>query len=421
MNECFLNIDSNSDFSINNLPYGVFSHKSSKKKIGVAIGEWVLDLSELENQKILQSNFFQFETLNHFIKSGSANWHNIRLEIKKILSVGSILETNPQLRDSVLIPQSKCIMHLPVSIPNYTDFYSSREHATNVGMMFRDPANALLPNWLHVPVGYHGRASSVVISGTNIKRPCGQTKSDEAKLPSFGPSKLLDFELEMGCILGKENELGSPIPIEKAHEYIFGMVLVNDWSARDIQKWEYVPLGPFLAKNFATSISPWIVPLEALIPFRVSGPIQDPNPLPYLKQNDPWAFDINLSASIMTSGQNECFDISHTNYKYMYWDICQQITHHASNGCNLQIGDLLASGTISGEAPDSYGSLLELTWKGTKPLSLPNGELRKFLQDGDSLKISGFCKNDSFKIGFGEVVGQILPAEINKNYLIENS
>jgi len=299
---------------------------------------------------------------------------------------------------------------MPVTIGDYTDFYSSKEHATNVGIMFRGKENALMPNWLHLPVAYHGRASSVVLSGTDIIRPKGQTKADDAEMPSFGPTKLLDFELEMGFFIGTGNKLGVPIPADKADEHIFGMVMVNDWSARDIQKWEYVPLGPFLAKNFATSISPWIVTLEALEPFKTKKVIQDPEPLPYLRSKGDWAYDIKLDVSIKTEKLKAPFIISKSNYRYMYWDICQQLAHHTVNGCNMRTGDMLASGTISGPDKSSYGSLLEITWRGTEPLKLPDNEERKFLLDGDELTITGWCQGEGYRVGFGEVKGKIIPA-----------
>jgi fumarylacetoacetase len=302
-------------------------------------------------------------------------------------------------------------MHMPAQIGDYTDFYSSREHATNVGTMFRDPDNALLPNWLHLPVGYHGRASSIILSGTNIHRPQGQTVQEDSTTPAFNASRLLDFELEMGFFIGPGNELGHPIPISQATDHIFGMVLVNDWSARDIQKWEYVPLGPFLAKNFATTISPWVVTLDALDPFRIPNPPQDdPTPLPYLQDKENHAYDIQLEVKIQSQEMNEAFVISKSNLKHMYWNICQQLAHHSITGCNMRPGDLLASGTISGSTPDSYGSMLELSWRGTKPIPLPDGTERKFLQDGDTLTLTGYCQGEGFRVGFGECVGTILPA-----------
>jgi fumarylacetoacetase len=420
MKQSFVNVSPDSPFPIQNLPYGVFSYATRSAHIGVAIGEYVLDLSLLQQKGLLASDYFQAGRLNPFIKAGAAEWRRVRQVLQELLDhANPRLRDDRALRDEALIPRDKVCMHLPVEIGDYTDFYSSKEHASNVGSMFRDPSNPLLPNWLHVPIAYHGRASSVVVSGTDIRRPCGQTKHESKTLPSFGPCRLMDFELEVGCIIGKENKLGEPIPIEQAHEYIFGMVLVNDWSARDIQTWEYVPLGPFLAKNFATSISPWIVTMDALNEFRVPGPQQDPEPLPYLRGAGNWSFNIELEVGLKTPTMVEPAPIVQGNFRSMYWNVCQQLTHHTSNGCNVRIGDLFASGTISGADPHSYGSLLELTWRGTKPIKLPSGEERTFLRDGDSISISGFGRGDGYTIGFGEVVGTVLPAVIDERLIVE--
>jgi fumarylacetoacetase len=320
------------------------------------------------------------------------------------------LRDDAALREQALLPMSEAVMQLPADIGDYTDFYSSREHATNVGTMLRGADNALMPNWLHLPVAYHGRASSIVVSGTDVRRPCGQSKPDKDDAPLFGPSRSLDFELEMAVFVGPGNELGTPIPIGQADEQLFGMVLLNDWSARDIQAWEYVPLGPFLAKNFATTISPWVVTLEALEPFRTAGPVQNPTSLPYLQTSGPGAYDIQLEVLLQSEKMDRPARISHSNFKYLYWSMAQQLAHHTVNGCNLRPGDLLASGTISGPTPDSYGSLLELTWRGSKPLTLPNGDTRTFLQDGDRLTLTGWCQGDGYRVGFGEATGRILPA-----------
>jgi len=420
MKHSFISVAPDSPFPIQNLPYGAFRHHTSEVHVGVAIGDYVLDLTMLQRKGLIPGDFFQSETLNLFIRSGRTTWQKVRSLVQELLDAANpTLRDAQALRQEVLIPRTEVSMVLPVAIGDYTDFYSSREHATNVGSMFRDPTNALLPNWLHVPVAYHGRASSVVISGTNIRRPCGQTKTESKTLPSFGPCRLMDFELELGIIIGQENPLGEPIPIEKAHEYVFGMVLVNDWSARDIQTWEYVPLGPFLAKNLGTSISPWIVPFEALQEFRVPGPRQDPEPLPYLQCSGDWALNIELEVSLRTPSMTTDAPIVRGNFRTMYWNLCQQIAHHASNGCNLKIGDLLASGTISGSAPDSYGSLLELTWKGTKPLKLPSGEERSFLLDGDTVSMRAWAQGHGYTIGFGEVVGTVLPASMEERLLVE--
>jgi len=296
-----------------------------------------------------------------------------------------------------------------VLVRDYTDFYSSKEHATNVGTMFRDPENALLPNWKHLPVGYHGRASSIIVSGEPIRRPKGQRKDGDKDQPVFGPSGRLDFELEMAFITCKENKLGESISTSEADDYIFGFVLFNDWSARDMQAWEYVPLGPFLAKNFASSVSPWVVTLDALEPFRVAGPKQEPKVLPYLKAEGLSNFDIHLEVGIQPKGGAEKV-VSRSNFKHMYWNIRQQLAHHTINGCNINVGDMYASGTISGPTPDSYGSMLELAWKGTKPIPMPDGSTRSFLQDGDTVTMRGFAEKDGIRIGFGEVKAEILPA-----------
>jgi fumarylacetoacetase len=414
----FVKVAADSHFPIQNLPYGVFRFRTGGlPRIGTAIGDYVLDLAILEEHGLLRGHHlrghgvFRKPTLNEFLELGRLAWTEARTLISHLLSADEpTIRDSEILRESALIPMAEVEMLLPVEIGDYTDFYSSREHATNVGIMMRGPDNALQPNWLHLPVAYHGRASSVVISGTDLHRPQGQTKADDAPAPSFGPSKALDFELEMGFFVGPGNALGEPIPLAEAQEYIFGMVLVNDWSARDIQRWEYVPLGPFLAKNFGTSISPWIVTLDALEPFRIPGPMQNPEPLPYLRSQGNWAFDIQFEVHLQTVKMPERHRICATSAKHLYWNICQQLAHHTITGCNLRTGDLLASGTISGPTPDSYGSLLELAWKGTKPLTLPSGEQRSYLQDGDRVTMTGWCQGNGYRVGFGEVTGKILPA-----------
>ncbi|KFQ85370.1 Fumarylacetoacetase, partial [Phoenicopterus ruber ruber] len=308
------------------------------------------------------------------------------------------------------VPQASATMHLPARIGDYTDFYSSRQHATNVGIMFRGKENALMPNWLHLPVGYHGRASSVVVSGTPIRRPVGQMRPDNDKPPVFGACKRLDIELEMAFFVGPGNKYGEPIPVSRAQEHIFGMVLMNDWSARDIQKWEYVPLGPFLSKSFGTTISPWVVTMEALMPFVLPNPVQDPKPLPYLQDKEPYTFDIKLFVAIKGEGMSMPTTICRSNFKHMYWTMKQQLAHHSVNGCNLRPGDLLASGTISGPEPESFGSMLELSWNGTKEIPLGSGQSRKFLQDGDEIILTGYCQGNGFRVGFGQCSGKILPA-----------
>jgi fumarylacetoacetase len=376
----------------------------------------VLDLAVLEARGFFESvnhgptPIFRRASLNHFLALGQSAWQPLRAIISRLLSADEpTLRDDPELRRQALVPQSAIELCLPVEIGDYTDFYSSRGHATNVGTMFRGPENALPPNYLWMPIGYHGRASSVVLSGTDLQRPCGQTRHDQAPAPKFGPSRMVDFELEMGFFVGPGNELGHPIPAHQAPQHIFGLVLVNDWSARDIQKWEYVPLGPFLAKNFGTSISPWVVTLEALKPFRCTGPRQDPPPLPYLSTSGAQAFDIQLEVSLQSATMNRPQVICRSNFKYLYWNMCQQLAHHTITGCNVRPGDLIASGTISGPTPDSYGSLLELAWRGERPLRLPDGQVRSFIQDGDRITITGWCQGDGYRVGFGEVTGRILP------------
>jgi fumarylacetoacetase len=414
----FIPVSPQSHFPIQNLPYGVFRLKSGgKPTIGVAIGDYILDLALLEDQGLLalpslrNRKVFAQATLNQFMALGAAAWRDVRGAISQLLNQDEpTLRDNPSLRGRALVAGADVDMLLPVEIGDYTDFYSSREHAHNVGTMLRGPENALMPNWLHLPVAYHGRASSVVISGTDLRRPRGQIKADNAEKPTFGPSRNVDFELETGFFIGPGNDLGQPIPIEKAHDHIFGMVLVNDWSARDIQRWEYVPLGPFLAKNFGTSISPWVVTMEALEPFKTASPKQNPEPLPYLQSPSATSYDINLQVTLQGAKMNEPHPICRSNFKHLYWTMAQQLAHHASNGCNLRTGDLLASGTISGPTPDSFGSLLELCWKGTKPLTFPNGEARTFIEDGDRITMTGWCQGDGYRVGFGEVTGRIVPA-----------
>lgn len=419
MQKSFIKVLPDSHFPIQNLPYGVFSPKiGGEPRVGTAIGDFVIDLSMLDDEGIFdrtllgKDKVFSQPTLNAFMNKGRGIWKEVRLTLSNILDEScSVLQDNSALMNSVFYKMSDVNMHMPVEIGDYTDFYSSKEHATNVGTMFRGKENALMPNWLHLPVAYHGRASSIILSGTDIFRPKGQTKADTEEKPSFGPSKQVDFELEMGYFIGPGSKLGEPVSIEKAYNHIFGMVLVNDWSARDIQRWEYVPLGPFLAKNFATSISPWVVTMDALEPFKTKSPLQNPEPLPYLRTEGDWGFDINLDVFIQTEKQKTPFKISGSNFKFMYWNILQQLAHHTITGCNMKTGDILASGTISGPTPDSYGSLLELAWKGEKPVKLPSGEERKFLHDGDILSMSGYCQGDGYRVGFGEVTGKILPAK----------
>uniref|UniRef100_A0A8D0PFU9 Fumarylacetoacetase n=1 Tax=Sus scrofa TaxID=9823 RepID=A0A8D0PFU9_PIG len=453
----------------------------SRPRIGVAIGDQILDLSVIKHLftgPVLSKHqdVFDQSTLNSFMGLGQAAWKEARAFLQNLLSASQArLRDDTELRKRAFTSQASATMHLPAAIGDYTDFYSSRQHATNVGVMFRGKETALMPNWLHLPVAYHGRASSVVVSGTPIRRPMGQMRPDDSKPPVYGACKLLDMELEMAFFVGPGNKLGEPIPISKAHEHIFGMVLMNDWSARDIQKWEYVPLGPFLGKSFGTTISPWVVPMDALMPFAVPNPeqllsqspahmttlsphcpgtqcwslersglfilrssvpehrgsaagpawassarlpmtlcsallSQDPKPLPYLRHDQPYMFDINLSVALKGEGMSQAATICRSNFKYMYWTMLQQLTHHSVNGCNLQPGDLLGSGTISGPEPESFGSMLELSWRGTKAIELGNGQTRKFLLDGDEVIITGHCQGDGYRVGFGQCTGKVLPA-----------
>ncbi len=405
-----------SDFPIQNLPFGIFKSNSGNPRLGVAIGEYIVDLSALAKEGLFDQipfdkNVFSESTLNSFIALGKHTTNAVRERVSELLNINNQeFQDNESLKSKALIKQSDAQMLMPVYVPNYTDFYSSREHATNVGIMFRDPANALLPNWLHLPVGYHGRASSIVVSGTAIHRPKGQTKTDAEAMPSFGPSKSLDFELELAFITGKATPLGDSITTTQAEDHIFGLVLFNDWSARDLQRWEYVPLGPFLAKNFGSSISPWVVTLEALEPFRAAGPTQEPEVLPYLKYSGKKNYEINLEVAIQTpNGISKT--VSHSNFKYMYWNMCQQLAHHTVNGCNICVGDMYASGTISGPTPDSYGSMLEITWGGKNPVQMPDGTERKFINDNDTVVMKGYAEKNGVRIGFGECVGKILPSK----------
>lgn len=415
----FVPVAEDSHFPIQNLPYGVFQKKNEKQpRIGVAIGEFVLDLTLLEEKGFFKGTSFAgarpFDqpVLNKLMSLGKPAWQEARSIIKDLLRSDSpSLRDDRELRKQALLRQKNVRMLLPVEIGDYTDFYSSKEHATNVGTMFRGKENALPPNWLHLPIAYHGRSSSVVVSGTDLHRPWGQILPQDSQTPAFSPSRLLDFELEMGFFVGPGTSLGESVSVERAPDHIFGMVLVNDWSARDIQKWEYQPLGPFLGKNFGTSISAWVVTMEALEPFRTAGPVQTPEPLEYLRTEKNLAYDIQLEVLLQGEKMDSPFRICRSNHKYLYWNVAQQLAHHTVNGCNVNPGDMMASGTISGPTPDSYGSMLELTWRGSKPLKFPNGETRKFLQDGDRVIMTGWCQGDGYRVGFGEVSGAVLPAK----------
>ena len=411
----FIDVSPDSAFPIQNLPYGIFKPRDGTARAGVAIGELILDLSVLEElghfRDITEQQIFSGGSLNAFMAMGRPAWKKTRAILQNLLSADNgALRDNSELREHAFHKQSEVTMQLPARVGDYTDFYSSYHHAHNVGTMLRGPENALMPNWKWLPVAYHGRASSIVVSGTEVKRPHGQTKPADASAPVFGSSKSLDFELETAFFIGPGNPLGQPVSIDQVEDHIFGIVLMNDWSARDIQTWEYQPLGPFLAKNFCTSISPWVVTLEALEPFRKNLSAQDPAPLPYLKRANDFTFNIQLEARLQTARMREPQTIMRTNFQNLYWSIAQQLAHHTVNGCNLQPGDLLASGTISGPTGESRGCMLELTWRGQNPLKLPDAEARKWLEDGDTLSITGWCQGEGYRVGFGEVSGRIVGA-----------
>ncbi len=417
----WLDTPADTDFPIQNIPFGVFLTRDDVITIGTRIGNYAIDLGALHqlgyfDEIPLTDDIFLQDTLNDFISDGKKTWRLVRNRIAEIFDAENAkLKDNKDHRNIVLFTLDEIEMQMPVQVGDYTDFYSSKEHATNVGTMFRDPDNALLPNWMHIPVGYHGRSSSIIPSGIPVHRPQGQTLPKDAKEPIFGPSKLVDFELEMAFVTTDGNPIGEPIPLEEAEDYIFGMVLFNDWSARDIQKWEYVPLGPFLAKNFASSISPWIVTLDALEPFRTESPQPEKELLPYLRFNGKKSFDINLEVGLQPENSEETV-VSRSNFKYMYWNMSQQLAHHTINGCPVNSGDMMASGTISGPTPDSYGSMLELSWRGEKPIKLKDGSERKFIEDNDTVTMRGYCKNSHRRIGFGEVSTKLLPVwEPKKN------
>jgi fumarylacetoacetase len=411
----FIPVDPTSDFPIQNLPYGVFSANGLAPRVGVAIGAYVLDLWVLAQESridVVEPGVFAQPSLNAFMALGPDIWSKTRARISELLR-----HDNPELRDDdelrsqALVPMVDARLHMPFAVAGYTDFYSSKEHATNVGVMFRGKDNALQPNWLHMPIGYNGRASTVVVSGTPVRRPRGQLKPPTADTPSFGPCKRLDFELEMGVVVGQPSAMGEMLNEAQAEAMIFGFVLLNDWSARDIQQWEYVPLGPFQGKAFATSISPWVVTREALEPFRVTGPEQEPAPLAYLQQQNTQNYAVELDVGLLTPGMNAPQTICRTNFKYMYWSSVQQLMHHASSGCAMNIGDLLGSGTISGPEKDQRGSLLEISWNGAEPIALDGGTERAFLEDGDQLIMRGWCQGDGYHVGFGAVEGTIAAAE----------
>ncbi len=412
----WLDTSPDTDFPIQNIPFGVFLTREDIITIGTRIGDYAIDLGALHQLGYfegidLTDDIFLQDSLNDFIADGRKTWRLVRNRVSDIFLEGNTkLQKNKSHLDKVMFKMEEVEMQLPVDVGDYTDFYASKEHATNVGSLFRDPENALLPNWLRIPIGYHGRSSSIVPSGTPIRRPVGQTKPTEAGgIPNFGPTKLLDFELEMAFITTGANDLGKRVPIEEAEEYIFGLVLFNDWSARDIQGWEYVPLGPFLGKSFASTISPWIVTLDALNPFRIDGPVQNPEPLPYLKQGKKKNLDIHLQA-IIANEEGEETVVSNSNFKYMYWSMAQQLAHHTVNGCNVRSGDMMGSGTISGPEKENYGSMLELSWQGRNPIKLNDGTERTFINDEDTVILKAYAEKNGVRIGFGDCSGKVLPA-----------
>ncbi|HEY1770818.1 MAG TPA: fumarylacetoacetase [Chthoniobacterales bacterium] len=412
----FIEIATDSDFPLENLPFGIFRPNDGPARVGVALGDFVVDLAALETagffrEANLGDKIFASDALNNFLAVGRPAWRKTREILQELLAVDNATLRDDALRGRVFHRRKEVTMQLPARIGDYTDFYSSYHHAFNVGTMFRGPENALMPNWRWIPIAYHGRASSIVPSGTDVRRPRGQTKAPDAAAPTFGPSRALDFELETAFLIGPPNELGEPVPIARATDHIFGLVLMNDWSARDIQTWEYQPLGPFLAKNFCTSISPWVVTLDALQPFRKPLPAQEPAPFDYLRAPSDFTFDIQLEVQLQTAKMSAPQTITRSNFQNLYWSISQQLAHHTVGGCNLQPGDLLASGTISGAAEDARGCMLELTWRGANPLQLPGGETRRWLEDGDRLTIAGWGEGDGYRVGFGEVTGKILPAK----------
>lgn len=413
----WISIAADSDFSLQNIPFGIGSIQGRTAVVSI-IGTSVIDLSTMAQLGLLEDVIKHFAidravfaapVLNPFIALGKAATQAVRLRIAALLDEANEAGDERAKMASCFVPQREVSMLMPIQVGDYTDFYSSREHATNVGIMFRGKDNALMPNWLHIPIGYHGRAGSIVVSGTPIRRPKGQMKPPTADSPLFGPTRQLDFELEMAFVVGKNTAQGDSVEVEAAEEYIFGMLLFNDWSARDIQAWEYQPLGPFLGKNFGSTVSPWVVTLEALEPFRQAGPAQEPIPLPYLQQQSAHHFDIGLAVDLITE-QGVVTTLCDSNHKYLYWSMAQQLAHHTVNGCNIRVGDLMASGTISGSDPGSFGSMLELSWRGERPVQLLDGQSRTFIQDGDTIRLRGWSSRDGLRVGFGEASGLVLPA-----------
>lgn len=412
MLKSFIEVSPESHFPIQNLPFGVFRTTKRSPRVGVAIGDFVLDMKEAQEMGLfreiegLPEDVFSKSSLNAFMSTGREVWSGVRRRCQGLLGEESVeIRDNPELHSRLLVPMDNVTMLMPVQIGDYTDFYASLEHATNVGTLFRGQENALQPNWKHLPVAYHGRASSIIAGNGAVRRPAGQLLI--AGQPAHRPTQKLDFELETAFFVGPGNRLGDPIPIDRAEDHIFGMVLLNDWSARDIQKWEYVPLGPFLGKNFCSTISPWIVTMEALAAFRVAPPPQDPEPLSYLRSSTPAAYDIQLEVAIKPAEGTEFVTVCRSNQKYLYWTMDQQLAHHTVNGCNMRPGDLLGSGTISGPSPASLGCLLELTHDGERKVRLGEGIERGYLQDGDTVRMSGFGQGEGFRVGFGEIVNDV--------------
>lgn len=417
----FIDVPEDHDFSYHNLPYGIFStFNNARRRPGVAIGDFVLDLIAVKHyftgplMKELASDVFSQSTLNDFMALTPEHWHETREYLKALLSKDTpFLRDDKELRTAALHPMKDVEMHLPAKIGDYTDFYASINHAMNIGKMMRGVGNELMPNYRHLPVGYHGRASSIIVSGTPIARPSGQT-CPNGKDPVFGPSKALDFELEMGCFIGgKSNIVGQPVRMSDAEKNLFGLVILNDWSARDVQKWEYQPLGPFLSKNFATTISPWVVTFEALQEFKCNNTKQEPQPLPYLRHDDQFNFDINLEVQYKPSQMSDAKTICKSNFKHLYWTVKQMLAHHTVTGCNMNPGDLLGTGTISGPTPDSFGCMMELSWKCEKPIQFGENNLsRVFIEDGDEVIMRGHCQGKGYRVGFGECSGLVLPSKL---------
>ncbi|MGB0869390.1 MAG: fumarylacetoacetase [Flavobacteriales bacterium] len=413
----WISVDENSDFPIQNIPFSAVSVEDKPIFCASRIGNTVINLDTMQELGYfdgieLPENIFAHDNLNPFLELNKTIWRAVRNKLAEIFDAeNNTLQNNSDHKEAILFTLEEVTLHMPISIGDYTDFYSSRQHAYNVGCMFRDPNNAIMPNWKYLPVGYHGRASSIILTGQDIHRPKGQRKAKDTTVPTFGPSVRMDFELEMAFITGQGKPLGDSISVKEADDFIFGMCIFNDWSARDIQGWEYVPLGPFLGKNFASTMSAWIVTLDALEPFRCESEVQDPAVFEYLQSDPNKNLDINLQVQMQTEKMAEPHTISDSNYKYMYWNMNQQLAHHTVNGCNINAGDMMASGTISGNDESAYGSLLELSWAGSKKIAMPSGEERTFIEDGDRIIMKAWCKNSDYRIGFGQVSTKLLPAK----------